>query len=166
MKPRKKISMRTEHKQSHYKKKIEYSKDGKDFYYNPDGKLVSVKSDDTISYRTAELHEDVIAELNIARQQLNYPSRSLIDSVIHLQEESTEKAVLYVRYRLLGTARYLDVYGDTNNARWAAEKHYSETTELCNKFDEMAYQLQEMQRLMFNIAGTLNKNNTYQRRTG
>lgn len=89
-----------------------------EFYYNADFKLVSRRADDTKGYRSAELFGDVEAELDRARQLHRYPTKPLIDNVIHIQNtESIEKAILYVKYKLLGEANYLDVYGSTSERR-------------------------------------------------
>ena len=74
-----------------------------------------------------------------------------------MQKISVEKAVNYVKYRYLGTASYLDVFGQENEKRWEAEQHYRDAKEMYEKMEDMAAQLNEIQQLLFNIAVTINK---------
>ena len=140
-----------------WKYKIEFVKNGKEYYYNADGKLVFQWADDTVGYRRAELAPEVAKVLDRARSKHNYPTRSMIDNLISLQETAPLKAVNYVRYRLLGELRYIDVFGDVAEDRYKAERHYKTTEQLQNMITGMSAQLEDMQRIIFNMANQLNK---------
>ena len=73
-----------------------------------------------------------------------------------MQEYSELKALNYVKYKLLGEAKYLDVFGDAAEARYEAQRHYRKTDQLEVMMLNMAAQLADMQKLMFNMAGQLN----------
>lgn len=136
---------------------VEYVKDGMEYFRNPDGKLVSRPVDEYRDYRRSELDPAVNTQLDIARYYGDYPSKATIDSLFDMQKTSVEKAVNYVKYRYLGTASYLDVFGKENEKRWEAELHYKTTKEMAEKIEVMAAQMNEMQQLLFNMAVTLNK---------
>lgn len=82
-----------------------------EYFYNNDKKLVSRFCDDTINYRVDELDEKVKEQLEKARRVFRYPSKPFIDTCIRFQNETPKKAVNYIKYKLLGTAKYLDVFG-------------------------------------------------------
>lgn len=129
----------------------------KEYYYNKDGKLVYRSADDTKEYRVDELLPEVIAELDDARCRKNYPSRALINAVISMQNESPEKAVNYIRYRLLGTASYLDVYGAEAEKRYGDDRHYKQTAELEYKIDVLQKHFEDLQKIVINLANTINR---------
>lgn len=120
-------------------------KKGIEYYRNADGKLVSQPMDDTAGYRSSEIAPEVSDALNRARELHRYPSRPMIDNIIYMQEFSIEKAVTYVKYRLLGEATYLDVFGRDAEDRRAAQQHYKKQD--------------EMQKLIFNMATQMNREN-------
>lgn len=136
--------------------KILYTKNGNEYYLNPDNKLVSQLVDITKEYRIDELDPEVIEELNKARARYNYPKESTIDYLIECQKLSIQKAVDYVGYRLLGTKSYIDVFSKAaeNNAK--EDRHRNETLELKKTIEEMKVQQETMQLLMMNIAKNLN----------
>ena len=136
---------------------ILYIKNGREYYYNADGKIVSQPVDNFVNYRRSELAPQINEALDRARQRGNYPSRSLIDAVVDMQEYSELKALKYVKYKLLGEARYLDVFGEAAESKFEAQRHYKKTEEMEFHLLEMSAQINEMQTLIFNIANTLNK---------
>ena len=83
----------------------------------------------------------------------------MIDNLIHMQEFSVEKAVTYVKYRLLGEATYLDVFGRDAEDRRAAQQHYKKQDEMQMQIAAMAAQMADMQKLIFNMAATINREN-------
>lgn len=136
---------------------VEYVKDGMEYFRRADGKLVSRPVDEYRDYRRSELDPAVNTQLDIARYYGDYPSKATIDSLFDMQKISVEKAVNYVKYKYLGTASYLDVFGSENEKKWEAEQHYKTTKEMAEKIEVMAAQMNEMQQLLFNMAVTLNK---------
>lgn len=134
-------------------------KKGIEYYRNADGKLVSQPMDDTDGYRSSEIAPEVSDALNRARKLHHYPSRPMIDNLIHMQEFSVEKAVTYVKYRLLGEATYLDVFGRDAEDRRAAQQHYKKQDEMQMQIAAMAAQMADMQKLIFNMAATINREN-------
>lgn len=115
--------------------------------------------DDTDGYRAYELAPEVSDALNRARELHRYPSRPMIDNLIHMQEFSIEKAVTYVKYRLLGEATYLDVFGRDAEDRRAAQQHYKKQDEMQMQIAAMAAQMADMQKLIFNMATQMNREN-------
>ena len=83
----------------------------KEYFIRADGKKAFRFTDKSKGYRENELHPDVLEQLNRARLRHNYPSKELIDVVISYQKEHPQKAVNYIKYRLLGECNYLDVFG-------------------------------------------------------
>lgn len=132
-------------------------KKGLEYYRLDDGRLVSQPVDNTVNYRTDELAPEVIEVLNQSRAQYWYPSRPMIDSLINMQKSSVEKAVTYVKYRLLGEATYLDVFGEEAEERRAAQAHNKKQEEMAEQISTMAAQMADMQKLIFNIATQLNR---------
>mgnify|MGYP007128358999 CR=1 FL=1 len=132
---------------------------GLEYYKNADGRLVSQLIDETIGYRAAELAPEVTEALDRARAMHNYPSRPMIDNLVHMQEASVEKAVTYVKYRLLGEATYLDVFGRDAEDRRAAQQHYKKQDEMQMQIAAMAAQMADMQKLIFNMAAQMNREN-------
>lgn len=139
---------------------------GLEYFKNADGKLVSQNVDDTVNYRNNELAHEVTEVLNRARALHHYPSRPMIDNLIHMQELSIEKAVKYVQYRLLGEATYLDVFGQDAEDRRAAQQHYKKQDAMAAQIQAMALQMADMQKLIFNMASQMNRENKerYERR--
>lgn len=142
-----------------YRKIIEFvdDKKGREYYRNADGKLVSQFVDDTVDYRADELADEVKSTLDRAREMHNYPSRPMIDNLVHMQEVSVEKAVKYVQYRLLGEATYLDVFGQDAEDRRAAQQHYKKQDAMAAQIQAMAAQMADMQKLIFNMASQMNR---------
>ena len=130
---------------------------GLEYYKNADGKLVSQFVDSTVNYRDAELAPEVLREVEKARAIHNYPSRPMIDNLIKMQELSVEKAVTYVKYRLLGEATYLDVFGQDAEDRRAAQQHYKKQDAMQQQLAAMALQMADMQKLIFNMAAQMNR---------
>lgn len=141
-------------------------KKGLEYYRLDDGRLVSQPVDDTVNYRTDELAPEVIEVLNRSRARYWYPSRPMIDNLIKMQELSVEKAVTYVKYRLLGEATYLDVFGKEAEDRRAAQAHYKKQDAMQQQLAAMALQMADMQKLIFNMAAQMNKEHKerYERR--
>lgn len=83
----------------------------KEYFFRPDGKIAFRFRDDTIGYRVDELRPEVMTQLDRARSIYRYPTRPMIDTLVKMQEENPQKAVNYVKYKLLGECGYLDVYG-------------------------------------------------------
>lgn len=136
---------------------VEYIKDGKEYFRDPDGRLVSRPIDDTIGYRTDELMPELQEFLDRARsEKQRYPSRAMIDNLIEVQKTKPLKACNYVRYILLGELRHVDVFGEVAEEKYAAQQHYRETEEMKRAIEEMAKQIEDMQKLLFNIAVQLN----------
>ena len=114
----------------------------KEYFYRQDGKMVFRFADDTIGYRYDALRPEVSEQLQRARAVHNYPTRPMVDNLIRMQAENPQKAVNYVKYRLLGECGYLDVYGKDIQAdcqRAAAdekikqlEADIKELTYICN----------------------------------
>lgn len=136
---------------------ILYIKDGREYFYNADGKIVSQPVDNSVDYRRSELPPEINKALDRARQKGNYPSRSLINALVDMQEYSELKALNYVKYKLLGEARYLDVFGEAAESRFEAQRHYKKTEEMEFRLLEMSATINDMQKLIFNIATTLNQ---------
>lgn len=132
-------------------------KKGLEYYRLDDGRLVSQPVDDTVNYRTDELAPEVIEVLNRSRARYWYPSRPMIDNLIKMQELSVEKAVTYVKYRLLGEATYLDVFGQDAEDRRAAQAHYKKQDAMQQQLAAMALQMADMQKLIFNMAAQMNR---------
>lgn len=132
-------------------------KKGLEYYRLDDGRLVSQPVDDTVNYRTDELAPEVIEVLNRSRARYWYPSRPMIDNLIKMQELSVEKAVTYVKYRLLGEATYLDVFGQEAEDRRAAQAHYKKQDAMAAQISAMAAQMADMQKLIFNMASQMNR---------
>lgn len=83
----------------------------KEYYYNADNKLVYRYADDTIGYRTNEIHNRVQMELDAARKAFRYPTRQLIDAAIEMQYQNPLQAARYVGYKLQGKFSYMEVFG-------------------------------------------------------
>lgn len=132
---------------------------GLEYYKNADGKLVSQFVDSTVDYRDNELAPEVLREVEKARAIHNYPSHPMIDNLIHMQDLSVEKAVTYVKYRLLGEASYIDVFGKDAEDRRAAQEHYKKQDAMAAQISAMAAQMADMQKLIFNMATQMNKEN-------
>lgn len=137
---------------------------GLEYFRNADGKLVSQPIDDTINYRDAELAPEVLREVQRAREIHNYPSRPMIDNLVHMQGLSIDKAVKYVRYRLLGEATYLDVFGQDAEDRRAAQAHYKKQDAMAAQLQAMAAQMADMQKLIFNMAAQMNRESSSYKR--
>jgi hypothetical protein len=136
--------------------KILYREGDREYYLNPDGKLVSQQVDLFKDYRRAELLPEVAAELEKARILKRYPSDNLIDSVIAFQEEHPEKAIKYIGYRLLGTAGYLEVFGRSAETYYREQRHIKQNERMETKIGDLQQQLTDMQQLMFNLAKMMN----------
>lgn len=143
--------------EAHWEYKVEFVNDGKEYYIDPDGRLVYKIADDTLGYRVDELIPELITLLDRARNEKhNYPTREMIDNLIRIQKKEPLKACNYVKYRLLGELRYVDVFGNAAEERYAAQRHYSETAEMKKAIEDLTMQIEEMQQLIFNIAVQLN----------
>lgn len=127
--------------------------------YNP-------SNDPLRNYRKDEIHPDVWNLLEKARQRRGFGLLEwAIDNSIKLQEErSVLTACNYIRYILLGELSWADVFGGQAKAYDEQLKHYQTTVNMDNKvdmltlkIDEMSVQMEEMQRLCFNMATMMNK---------
>ncbi len=134
-----------------------FVKDGWEYFLNEDGKLVSSTVDAYKDYRRNELPESVNMLLDRARDKDRYPKKALIDNLVSMCDYSITKAENYVKYKLLGEASYLDVFGQAAEDRYSAERHYKKTEDIEMVITAMAAQIEEMQRLMFNLAKQANK---------
>lgn len=121
---------------------------GLEFFYNAAGRLVCGPMDQNRDYRREELHPDVLAELDEARCCGWYPSKAHIDSCIQLQQQHPAKAAAYVRYKLLGTATYADVFGPAMQQRI----HEAQTDRLEKKLDQLSQDLRDLGQLVTNMA--------------
>lgn len=133
-------------------REILYIKNGREYFYNPDGRIVSQPVDNSVDYRTSELTPEISEALDRARARGRYPSRELIDSVILMQEYSKLKALNYVKYKLLGEARYIDVYGEAAEAKYRAEAHYRKSFDLERELVKVQAQLEQMEKMLVTIA--------------
>lgn len=122
-------------------------KRGLEYYYNADGRLVSGPVDQYRDYRRAELHPAVLAELDEARSYGWYPSKSHIDSCIYLQQQHPDKAAAYVRYKLLGTATYMDVFGPAMQQHI----HETQTARMEEKIDQLKADIRDIGILLTNL---------------
>lgn len=82
----------------------------KEYFKRADGKVVYRFADETIGYRVDELHPEVIRQLDRARAIYNYPSKPMVDNLIKMQAEAVQKAINYIKYRLLGECTYTEVF--------------------------------------------------------
>jgi len=135
-----------------YKDDILYILEGREYYLNSDGIIVSQEVDDTKGYRVMELAPEVTDQLNLAREQGRYPSKHMINALVSMQEISKTKAVNYVKYRLLGSASYLDVFGPEARRQFEAEQHYRQSKEIEDKIDLLQIHLHDIEILLFNLA--------------
>lgn len=137
-----------------------YTKNGREYYRNADGKTVSQPCDSFRNYRRDELAPEVNELLDRSRDERHYyPSKGIIDSLCDMQNCCVSKAVNYAKYRLFGECTYQEVFGTAAEDRYKAEKHYSATDEMKNTLENMAAQMKEMQKLMFNMATQMNQTN-------
>lgn len=137
--------------------KILYREGDKEYYLNPDGKLVSQNVDLYMEYRRGELLPEVAAELDEVRKICIYPSKAAIDTVISYQKECPDKAINYIRYRYLGTCSYLDVFGPGAEQQYKVKMHLEQNERMESKIDNLQQQIRDMQQLMFNIAKSTNQ---------
>ena len=136
--------------------KILYTEGNREYYLGPDNKIVSQQRDLFKEYRRDELLPEVAAELDQVRSINIYPSDSVINSVISFQNECPEKAVNYIRYRYLGTCSYLDVFGHKAESYYREKMHIEQNERMESKIEGMQQQLFDMQKLMMNVAKSVN----------
>lgn len=146
--------------------KILYTQDGKEYYKNPDGRLVNRIADQSKGYRESELDPGVIEILEEARERGRYPQRSTIDSLIQLQKESANKAIKYAGYRLLGRYSYQEVFGNEAEREYLDERRWAIVDEMRDQMEQMNNQMQDMHRLILNMAKYMNaeKKSFYQQK--
>lgn len=129
-----------------------------EFCYNYNHKLIIKPKDESLGYRENELHPDVLAKLNLARKELRFPGKAFINALIDMQEKrSVKRAVKYVEYRLLGTANYLDVFGDLAEEADERIQHYEDLKSLKEDIDIMHQENKQTQQLLINMAMALNE---------
>ena len=135
-----------------------YVKDGYEYYRNADGRIVDRLCDQTLDYRVGELRPEVVAELDKARAMYRYPTTALVDTVIAYQEQSPEKAVNFIRYRLLGAASHVEVFGHAAEARYKAQamekrlqQHAWQTDRMEKKIDDLQKRIVELQNTVLKV---------------
>ena len=129
-----------------------------EFCYNYNHKLIIKPIDKSLGYRDDELHPDVLEKINAARQDNRYPGQAFINALIDMQENrSVKRAVKFVEYRLLGTATYLEVFGEQAEEADERIKHYGDLKSLIDEIDVMHKENKQTQQLLINMAMALNE---------
>lgn len=128
-----------------------------EFCYNYNHKLIIKPVDDSLGYRENELAPEVKAKLDLSRANNTIPSRAFINAVIDMQNKrSVKRAVKFVEYRLLGSASYLDVYGELAEEQDERIQHYDDLKTLKLEVERMHQENKETQQLLINIGLALN----------
>ena len=128
-----------------------------EFCYNYNHKLIIKPVDDSLGYRENELDPEVKQKLDQARQENRLPGKAFINAVIEMQNKrSVKRAVKFVEYRLLGSASYMDVYGELAEEQDERIKHYDDLKELKLEVERMHQENKETQQLLINIGLALN----------
>ena len=105
-------------------------------------------------YRKAEFMPQIWDLLEKARQHRGciLIRENELDKILEMQAEDPERCELYIKYRFLGTAEYLDVYGKE------AEKHFKqkkEANEMQKQIEQINVQLQQMNNTLQNMQNLL-----------
>lgn len=138
------------------KKQIIKTEGNKEYYYDPDGRLVFQFKDETIGYRDHELFPEILAKLNQAREEGRYPNKRFVDNLVRMQEESPLKAYRYIQYKLLGEVSYSAVFGDKALEEYEKEQTKKENASLRDQVNELE---QKMNLLLLMQQETLKKLN-------
>lgn len=125
--------------------------------------------DPNLNYRKDDILPEVWEQLQAAREKGGYPSQAFIDNLISWQnEKSPEMAIRYVGYKYLGTYSYMEVYGPAGDTFY----HNQLTDRIIKTLDDqqeqisgLQMQISQMQRLIVNMAKTMNDSHLI-RRTG
>lgn len=142
------------------KPKVMPGPDGGSYILHADGKYYYLPPDLYKEYRQEELKEEVLEQLERAREKGFRPSKAFLDTVIAWQnEKSPGMAVKYIGYKLLGEYTYLEVFG-----REAKEDlHFERTDQIIdlikNQQEQIAklqQQLCQMQTILINLAKSQN----------
>lgn len=138
------------------KKQIVKTVGNKEYFYDPDGRLVYRFKDETIGYRDNELLPEILAKLNQAREEGRQPNKKFIDSLINIQAESPTKAYRYIQYKLLGEVSYSAVFGDKALEEYEKENAKKENASLRDQVNDLE---QKINLLLLMQQETLNKLN-------
>ena len=138
------------------KKQIVKTEGNKEYFYDPDGRLVYRFVDETINYKDHLLLPEILAKLNQAREEGRQPTKKFIDSLINIQAESPLKAYRYIQYKLLGEVSYTTVFGDKALEEYEKEKAKKENASLRDQVNELE---QKINLLLLMQQETLNKLN-------
>ncbi len=111
----------------------------KEYFKRADGKIVYRFADETKDYRVDELHPEVIRQLDRAREQYNYPSKPMIDNLIKMQSQAVQKAVNYVKYRLLGECNYIEVFKTDFDREAEAAHQEAEIENLKRQIEDLTF---------------------------
>lgn len=124
-------------------------------------------ADPNLHYRESEILPEVWEKLQEARKRGGYPSQAFINSVISWQnEKSPEMACRYIGYKYLGTFTYLECYGPKVENKLHHEQQDQIMEIIKNQADSiesLQNQLHQMQRLILNMAKTINESNLIRR---
>lgn len=123
--------------------------------------IIDPPVDPNLHYRESEIVPEVLSQLQEARKRGGYPCRAFIDAVISWQnEKSPEMACRYIGYKYLGTFTYVECYGPKVEHKLHHEQQ-DQMMEIIKSqgesIENLQNQLNQMQRLIVNMAKTINE---------